>query len=172
MQWKPETSQAGNIQVHECRGYSQVDMVTLTSDGRQDLSLSTNSSVWPGRKAGEREGWLATHSPVAVGCCFIIQLLSRVWLFVTPWIVIHQTSLSMRFPGQEYWNGLPFPSSGDLPHPGIKPVSPSLPGRLFTMKPQGSLLQITSTYYIKGFSQYILPPKAYGLKRKSVFLYR
>lgn len=73
-----DKSQAGNIQVRDCRGYSQVDMVTPASDGRQDLTLSTNCSVWPGRKAAERKGWLAIHSPVAVGCCFIIQLLSRV----------------------------------------------------------------------------------------------
>jgi len=36
---------------------------------------------------------------------------------------------------QEYWSGLPFPSSGDLPRPGIKPVSPALAGRFFTTEP-------------------------------------
>ena len=50
----------------------------MSPDRRQDLALSTNSSVWPGKKAGKREGWLAIHSPVAVACCYIIQLLSRV----------------------------------------------------------------------------------------------
>ena len=44
--------------------------------------------------------------------------------FATPWTVAHQTPLSMRFPRQEYWNGLPFPSPGDLPDPGITPKSP------------------------------------------------
>ena len=43
--------------------------------------------------------------------------------FVTPWTVACQAPLSMRFPRQEYWNGLPFPSPGDLPNPGIKPTS-------------------------------------------------
>ena len=46
--------------------------------------------------------------------------------FVTPWTVVLQALLSMVFPRQEYWSGLPFPSPGDLPHPGIKPGSPAL----------------------------------------------
>ena len=53
-----------------------------------------------------------------------------------PWTVAHQASLSMEFFRQEYWSGLPFPSPGDLPDPGIEPVSPSspvLPGGLFTL---------------------------------------
>ena len=55
----------------------------------------------------------------------VCWLLSRARLFATP-IVAHQASLSMRFPRQEYWSGLPFPSPGDLPDPGIKPGSASL----------------------------------------------
>ena len=45
---------------------------------------------------------------------------------VTPWTVAHQAPLSMGFSRQEYWSGLPFPSSRDLPDPGIKPGSPTL----------------------------------------------
>ena len=45
---------------------------------------------------------------------------------MTPWTVARQASLSMRFYRQEYWIGLPFPSSGDLPDPGIEPGSPAL----------------------------------------------
>ena len=44
----------------------------------------------------------------------------------TPWTVAHQAPLSMEFSRQEYWSGLPCPSPGDLPDPGIKPGSPSL----------------------------------------------
>ena len=40
--------------------------------------------------------------------------------------VAHQAPLSMELSGQEYWSGLPFPSPGDLPNPGIEPVSPAL----------------------------------------------
>ena len=55
-----------------------------------------------------------------------MKLLSRVRLFVTPWTVAHQAPPSMGFIRQEYWSGLPFPSPGDLPNPGIKPRSPTL----------------------------------------------
>ena len=44
-------------------------------------------------------------------------------VFATPWFVAHQVPLSMRFSRQEYRSGLPLPSSGDLPHPGIESVS-------------------------------------------------
>ena len=44
----------------------------------------------------------------------------------TPWTVACQAPLSMGFSRQEYWSGLPFPSLGDLPDPGIKPASPAL----------------------------------------------
>ena len=44
----------------------------------------------------------------------------------TLWNVGHQVPLSMGFSRQEYWSGLPFPSPGDLPHPGIEPMSPAL----------------------------------------------
>ena len=49
-----------------------------------------------------------------------------------PWTVIHQTPLSMEFPRQEYWSGLPFHSPRDLTSPGIKPMSHALAGRFFT----------------------------------------
>ena len=46
-------------------------------------------------------------------------------------------SSSMGFSRQEYWSGLPFPSPGDLPKPGIKSVSPALTGRFLTTEPSG-----------------------------------
>ena len=49
----------------------------------------------------------------------IVQLLSHVRLFATPWTVAHQASLSMEFSRQEYWSELPFPSRGDLPTQGL-----------------------------------------------------
>ena len=57
---------------------------------------------------------------------------------VTPWTVAHQAPLSMGFPRQEYWSALPFPPPpGDLPHPGIQPVSPAFAGTFFTTEPPG-----------------------------------
>ena len=58
-----------------------------------------------------------------------------------PWTVTHQAPLSMGFPRQEYWSGLSFLSSGDLPNPRIKPMSPELAGRLFTTEPPGKPLK-------------------------------
>ena len=60
---------------------------------------------------------------------------SRVRLFATPWTVVRQAHLSMGFSRQECWSGLPFPSPGDLPDPGMEPgslTSPALAGGFFT----------------------------------------
>ena len=57
---------------------------------------------------------------------FKVKSLSCVWLFGTPWTVAYQAPRSMNFPRQEYWSGLPFPSPGDLPNPGIEPGAPAL----------------------------------------------
>ena len=76
-------------------------------------------------------------------------VLSCVQLFVTPWTVTCQAPLSMEFSRQEYWSRLPFPTSGDLPNPGIKPTSlasPALAGRFFTATPPGKPHLITVTY--------------------------
>ena len=56
---------------------------------------------------------------------------------LTPWAIALQAPLSMGFPRQEYWHGLPFPSPGDPPNPGIEPASPALAGRFFTTEPPG-----------------------------------
>ena len=64
-----------------------------------------------------------------------VKSLSRVQLFATPWTVAHQASPSMGFFRQEYWNGLPFLSPGDLPDPGIKPSSPAFQADALTSEP-------------------------------------
>ena len=59
---------------------------------------------------------------------------------MTLWAVGHQAPLSMEFSRQEYWTGLPFPPSGDLPNPEIvlvSPASPELAGGFFTTEPPG-----------------------------------
>ena len=55
----------------------------------------------------------------------------------TPWTIGHQAPLSMGFPRQEYGNGLPFLSPGDLPNPGIEPRSPALLGDSLLTEPPG-----------------------------------
>ena len=54
-----------------------------------------------------------------------------------PWIVAHQAPLSMEFSRQEYWSGLPFPSPGDLPNPGIEPGSLTLQAVSLLCEPPG-----------------------------------
>ena len=64
---------------------------------------------------------------------------------MTPWAVAHQAPLSMGFSRQEYWSGLQFPTPGDLPNPGIKPMSlasPALAGECFTTAPLGKPIDI------------------------------
>ena len=76
--------------------------------------------------------------------CVRAQLLSRAWLFTTPWTVAHQALLSIGFSQQGYWSGLPFSPPGGLPNPGIKPTSPALAGRFFTIEPPGKPTFITN----------------------------
>ena len=64
-----------------------------------------------------------------------MKSLGRVQLLVTPWPVAYQASLSVGFSRQEYWSGLPFPSPGDLPNPGIEPKSPALKADALTSEP-------------------------------------
>ena len=66
-----------------------------------------------------------------------VKLLSCVWLFAIPWTVACQAPPSMGFSRQEYWRGLPFPSPGDLPNPGIEPGSPALQADSLASEPPG-----------------------------------
>ena len=68
---------------------------------------------------------------------------------MTPWTVAHQTPLSVGFYRQEYWSGLPFPSSGGLFDPGIEltsPVAPELAGRFFATEPPGKPILLESGF--------------------------
>ena len=67
--------------------------------------------------------------------------LSHVRLFMTPWTVAYQDPPSMGFSRQEYWSGLPFPSPGDIPDPGIEPGSPVLQANTLPSKPLLQLLK-------------------------------
>ena len=97
-----------------------------------------------------------------------VKLLSHVRLLVTPWTVVYQAPQSMEFSRQEYWSGLPFPSPGDLPNPGIKPRSPTLQADALLSEPPGKphipatrelIFRITTA--IPGF-----PGDASGKKKK------
>ena len=68
-------------------------------------------------------------------CCLVAKSYLTVLL-----IVAHQAPLSMGFPRQESWSGLPFPSAGDLLYPVIEPKSPALAGGFLTTEPAGKPL--------------------------------
>ena len=66
-----------------------------------------------------------------------VKSLSHVQLFATPWTVGYQPPLSMGFSRQKHWSGLPFPSPGDLPDPGIEPTCPALQADASPSEPPG-----------------------------------
>ena len=74
--------------------------------------------------------------------CFCCLVAESYLTLPTVWTAAHQAPLPMGFPRQEYWSGLPFPSPGDLPDPGIEPMSPALAGRFFTAEPLGQPQQL------------------------------
>ena len=71
--------------------------------------------------------------------CSEVKSLSCVRLFVTPWTVAYQAPPSRGFSRQESWSGLPFPSPGDLPNPGMEPGSPTLQADALSSEPPGKL---------------------------------
>ena len=70
----------------------------------------------------------------------VCQLRGHVWPFATSWTVARQAPLSMEFSRQKYWSGLPFPSPGDFPDPGIEPGSPALQADSLPSEPVGKPL--------------------------------
>ena len=68
-------------------------------------------------------------------CCCIVT--KSCLILCDPWTITHQDPVSMGFPRQAYWNGLPFPSPGDLPNPRAETASPALADGFFTTEPPG-----------------------------------
>ena len=81
---------------------------------------------------------LGQVQPLILTSVVVVQSLSHVQICDLMGCVACQVPLSMGFPGQEYWIGLPFPSPGDLPDPGIEPTSSALAGGFFTTESLGS----------------------------------
>ena len=98
----------------------------------QDLK----NASWP------LESQIRSHSQklILMCYCYFIHMLSHfssVRLGATPWTVAYQAPLSMGFSRQECWSGLPFPSPGGLPDPGIEPRSPALQADVLPSEPPG-----------------------------------
>ena len=86
--------------------------------------------------------------------CVCVCMLSHVLLFAILWTVACQASLSMGFPRQEYWSGLPFPAPGDLPDPGMEPVSLVSQSDSLSIEP---LRKPSSVYTSVLLSQFVPP---------------
>jgi len=108
-------------------GKRRIGSQIIFSFGYKGIQYITFLSQFPKFSTNWEKRW---KSNMCVLSCF-----SLVWLLATPWTVALQAPLSMEFSRQEYWSELPWPSSGDLPNPGIEPVSlksPALAGGFFT----------------------------------------
>ena len=97
----------------------------LNSSLRMSL-INNRDAVWSGVIIEELKpitgvGGSEMNWEIWIDLC-VRQSLSYVWLFATPWTIAHQALLSREFSRQEYWSGLPFPTPGDLPNPGIEPA--------------------------------------------------
>ena len=112
-------------------------LCSLLFNGYRSFSL--------GRWKGSRDRWWwCLHSNV----CSMYMLAQSCPTLCDHMDVAPRAPLSMGFPGQEYWSGLPFPPPGDLPHPGIEPVSltsSTLAGIFFITEPPGKPTQYTCT---------------------------
>ena len=93
----------------------------------------------------DKEGMIYVCVCVCVCVCIVLVAKSCPTL-VTLWTVASQAPLSMGFPRQEYWSGLPFPSPGHLPDPRIKPVSPALAGGFFITESPGKPCMCVHTH--------------------------
>ena len=97
--------------------------VNKVEAGREGYTGSrSRGALWKGNPGAE---------PYKILCC-CADLCPNLWPH-GPWPA--RLLCPWRFSRQEYWSGLPFPPPGDIPDPGIKPVSPALAGRFFTTEP-------------------------------------
>ena len=85
-----------------------------------------------------------------------VKSLSCVRLFATPWTISYQAPLSMESSRQEFWSGLPFPSLGNLPDPGIEPGSPALQADTLPSEPPGKPTNKMGIPKLSKFTRYDL----------------
>ena len=95
-----------------------------------------------------------------------VKSLSSVQLFLTPWTVAYQAPQSMGISRQEYWSGLPFPSPGELPDPGIKLVSPALEADTLPSEPPGKLNRVINSVTNRMERSFIIQTKLMCLFRR------
>ena len=160
-----DKSQAGNIQVRDCRGYSQVDMVTLASDGRQDLTVHKLQCV--ARKESSRKERLAGYTFTCGYRLLFYHSVVKSCLTICdpmdcgpPNFSAHEISWARILE----WVAISFFRGSSPPR---NRTCVSCVGRqiLYTLLPGKPAADYFHLLY-RGSSQYILPPKAYRLKSK------
>ena len=91
--------------------------------------------------------WMARKVPYCCSCSVAQSCLT----LCNPVDCSRQAHLSMGFPRQEYWSGLPFPPAGDLPNPGIQPMSSALASRFHTTEPPRKPRKVPGHVLLQGF---------------------
>ena len=94
-----------------------------------------------------------------------MKSLSSVQLFATPWTIAYQAPPSMGISRQEYWSGLPFPSPGELPDPGIKLASPELEADTLPSEPPGKLSRVINSVTNRMERSFVIQTKLMCLLR-------
>ena len=127
--------------MEEPDGLQSIQSQRVGHDWVTSLSFKTwKQPMCPSTEEWIKKMWYRQWNIVVVVMCS----LSHVWLIMTPWTVAWQPLLSMGFPRHEYWNGLSFPSPGDLPNSGIEPASPALASGCFMTE---QLRKLVMEYY-------------------------
>ena len=103
-------------------------------DWKNTNALFSLYNQWVHFPPSQKKSKAVVLTCVSCVCACLLSHFRHVQLFTSPWIIAHQAPLSMGFSRQEYWSGLPWPPPGDLPDPGIEPISlksPALAGGFF-----------------------------------------
>ena len=116
--------------------------------------LSWRNGEESGLGSSVTEAVTGRKKPPQTGCCCCCLVGKSCLTLVTLWTIAHQAPLSVEFPHQEYWSGLPLHPPGDLPDPEMESMSPALADGFFTIKPQGkptNRIQYTASSKLKPF---------------------
>ena len=113
---------------------NSIDLI-ISFNRRIHMYVYTSICVYKYRRVNVHAYVHAVSNPLSLMLMLSHSVMSD--SFVTPWTVAHRAPLSMGFPRQEYWSGLPCPPSGELPNPGVEPTSPALARGFFTTEPPG-----------------------------------
>ena len=114
-----------------------LDLPPLNHFLQSPIFYGLNCAPPPPTLPQKMEHWSPHTQDLRVWSYLTSEPVKLLWLFATPWAVAYQAPPFMEFSRQEYWSGLPFPSPGDLPHPGIEPKFSTLQADTLLPEPPG-----------------------------------